>query len=503
MIVLEKEIMIETLLEEIRTETERDLVKPKYDLDRADPLENNYTPVSSVPNISSGHYPVPTLSSTITVIAPTHHGNNTTESWSEFHEDQVDHNSYVRPPMPKKRCRDYDEKGFCMRGDMCPFDHGSDPVVVEDVNLPGMLPFPAQPPVVEGPPPPGLPPPPPILTPPPVNLRPPVPPPGPLPPSLPPVTAIRHGCSPKLCNQFCSYCSNNWHSSPASSCSTFSFYCRPNFNRTNSPGFQKKVQFGNENTKLELRKVPPELNNISKLNEHFSRFGTLVNLQVAYNGDPEGALIQFATYEEAKKAISSTEAVLNNRFIKVYWHREGSTQQLQTTSPKEALKLQQDVRKRKQEILEKHIETQKMQKELLDTELDLYKKMQAGEEVTELRRKYTELQLEVYFITTTQLQNEGFFHLVAVEEFIQEVEVQLMAEAGVEVEVEAAVHGARFKGQDLKLAWNKPIANISAVETEEVEPDEEEFQEESLVDDSLLQDDDEEEEDNESRSWRR
>ena len=89
---------------------ERDLVKPKYDLDRADPLENNYTPVSSVPNISSGHYPVPSLSSTITVIAPTHHGNNTTESWSEFHEDQVDHNSYVRPPMPKKRCRDYDGK---------------------------------------------------------------------------------------------------------------------------------------------------------------------------------------------------------------------------------------------------------------------------------------------------------------------------------------------------------------------------------------------------------
>lgn len=33
-------------------------------------------------------------------------------------------------------------------------------------------------------------------------------------------------------------------------------------------------------------------------------------------------------------------------------------------------------------------------------------------------------------------QNEGFFHLVGVEEFIQEVEVQLMAEAGVEVEVE-------------------------------------------------------------------
>lgn len=79
-------------------------------MDRTDPLENNYTPVSSVTNISSGHYPVPTLSSTITVIAPAHHGNNTTESWSEFHEEQLDHNSYGRPPLPKKRCRDYDGK---------------------------------------------------------------------------------------------------------------------------------------------------------------------------------------------------------------------------------------------------------------------------------------------------------------------------------------------------------------------------------------------------------
>lgn len=58
------------------------------------------------------------------------------------------------------------------------------------------------------------------------------------------------------------------------------------------------------------------------------------NAQVAYQGDPEGALIQFATHEEAKKAISSTEAVLNNRFIKVYWHREGSAPQIQTTAQK-------------------------------------------------------------------------------------------------------------------------------------------------------------------------
>lgn len=55
-----------------------------------------------------------------------------------------------------------------------------------------------------------------------------------------------------------------------------------------------------------------------------------------------------------------------------------------------------------------------MQKELLDTELDLYKKMQAGEEVTELRRKYTELQLEVCFSHLLFLSfNEIFSYIFA------------------------------------------------------------------------------------------
>uniref|UniRef100_A0A2D4EV83 RRM domain-containing protein n=7 Tax=Micrurus TaxID=8634 RepID=A0A2D4EV83_MICCO len=487
------------------------------------------------------------------------------------------------------------------------------------------------------------------------------------------------------------------------------------------------MQFGNENTKLELRRIPPELNNISKLNEHFSKFGNLVNLQVAYQGDPEGALIQFATHEEAKKAISSTEAVLNNRFIKVYWHREGSTPPITTSVPKvipplvqqpilpvvkqsvkerlgpvpasniepieaqsasgetiqnvtklsvkdrlgfapkasipttekvlststgltktvynpaalkaaqkilpvvntamldsseaqkkkqEALRLQQDVRKKKQEILEKHIETQKMliskleknknmkledkaeimktlealtnsitklkdelkgvsststpvksmktrtqmQKELLDTELDLYKKMQAGEEVTELRRKYTELQLEaakrgilssgrgrgmhtrgrgasrgrgrgvrgrgrgrslsVHAVVDhrpraleisafTENDREDLLPHFAQYGEIEDCQIDdsslhavITFKTRAEAEA-AAIHGSRFKGQDLKLAWNKPVTNMSAVEIEETEPDEEEFQEESLVDDSLLQDDDEDDDDNESRSWRR
>ena len=46
--------------------------------------------------------------------------------------------------------------------------------------------------------------------------------------------------------------------------------------------FTKKPRFDHENTKLEIKKIPRDLNTITKLNEHFSKFGTIVNLQVRY-----------------------------------------------------------------------------------------------------------------------------------------------------------------------------------------------------------------------------
>ena len=75
---------------------------------------------------------------------------------------------------------------------------------------------------------------------------------------------------------------------------------------------------------LEVKKIPRGLNNISVLNNHFSKFGKIVNLQVNFNGDPEGALVTFSSHAEAQAAYRSTEAVLNNRFIKVFWHNKES-----------------------------------------------------------------------------------------------------------------------------------------------------------------------------------
>lgn len=56
----------------------------------------------------------------------------------------------INPPlnlgMPRQRCRDFEEQGFCLRGDMCPMEHGVNRIVVEDVqslsqfNLPVSIP---------------------------------------------------------------------------------------------------------------------------------------------------------------------------------------------------------------------------------------------------------------------------------------------------------------------------------------------------------------------------
>ena len=80
-----------------------------------------------------------------------------------------------------------------------------------------------------------------------------------------------------------------------------------------------------DKTTLEIRKIPSHLNTIAHLNGHFSKFGTITNLKIDYDNDSEAALIQFSSNGEALAAYRSTEAVLNNRFIKVFWHSSNNS----------------------------------------------------------------------------------------------------------------------------------------------------------------------------------
>nr|XP_060621143.1 RNA-binding protein 27 isoform X1 [Anolis sagrei ordinatus] len=404
--------------------------RAKFKCERSD-MESSYNSVSlssinPTEQYSSGAQCIP---SAVTVIAPAHHPENTTESWSNYYGNHSAPNSFGRNAPPKRRCRDYDERGFCVLGDLCQFDHGNDPLVVDEVSLPSMIPFP--------PPPPGLPPPGMLMAPtqgpahsmrmpgPQVHPRPPPPVRIPMPrpplsqsslinsrdqpgtttvPSLAPAGARLPPPLPQNLLYSVSehtYEPDGYNPEAPSITSTGRSQYRQFFSRTpmqrpnligltsgemdtnpraaniviqteppvgipsnssnmsrvvlepdnrkrisntiegpcpkkpwagkqannnqNKPGFLKKNQY--TNTKLEVRKIPPELNNITQLNEHFSKFGTIVNIQVAFKNDPEAALIQYSTNDEARKAISSTEAVLNNRFIRVLWHRENSEQQ--------------------------------------------------------------------------------------------------------------------------------------------------------------------------------
>ncbi|XP_076163157.1 zinc finger protein swm isoform X2 [Ptiloglossa arizonensis] len=246
----------------------------------------------------------------------------------------------------KRRCRDFDEKGYCMRGDLCPYDHGTDPVVLEDVALsrvltfgphsaqaPGTVPVTAVPEPPQGPngnaPPQHLP----LASLPPPHLRnqhhsnmdafaeynpdaPSMeprmpwgrhPPPGPGiygrgQRELISVPVIPHTNSSEI---------THTQTNPLKRKQAFDF---------NRLGPKQRVVHNPANCSLELKKVPRSLNNITQLNNHFSKFGKIVNIQVNFGGDPEGALVTFQLPTEAKAAYRSTEAVLNNRFIKVFWH---------------------------------------------------------------------------------------------------------------------------------------------------------------------------------------
>ena len=44
-------------------------------------------------------------------------------------------NSSLNVNIPRQRCRDFEERGFCLRGDMCPMEHGVNRIVIEDVQV--------------------------------------------------------------------------------------------------------------------------------------------------------------------------------------------------------------------------------------------------------------------------------------------------------------------------------------------------------------------------------
>lgn len=186
-----------------------------------------------------------------------------------------------------ERCKDYDEKGFCMKGDMCPYEHGMDHIVV-----PGQ-----EPAAADG---------------------------KPLPPFLP---AART-------NRPTEYDPNNSQIFPADS----KHADRPprtertprggtrggrggRGNRSDISGMGPS--YDRSNMTLVVEHIPDDKLTESAIREFFASFGTVTAVEV--QPSKRLATVAFERWSMAKKAYDSPAPIFDNRFVKVFWHKPDST----------------------------------------------------------------------------------------------------------------------------------------------------------------------------------
>ncbi|KAF7633957.1 hypothetical protein Mgra_00006696 [Meloidogyne graminicola] len=301
--------------------------------------------------------------------------------------------------LRRHRCRDFHEKGFCMRGDGCPYDHGPDPVVVDDTALEKIVRasgsvFDTGSAYCVNPPPPGLetsgasgkpltgggsisegynPEAPALTATAPMSSidfsvpPPPLPhqiatslsaaaqqliyPPGTLPPPQQfPSDVAASSLLPSSFGAPIGIVRDASAAITALTVSTLPVQTTSIYNQTGladigqnnivvgtniSGGGMREGRFkpyslsANRNNStlksLLVKKIPQELNKIAQLDQHFSRFGQITNIQVQYEGRPDSALVTFKTRREAMAAYKSVEPILNNRFIKIFWQSDKNT----------------------------------------------------------------------------------------------------------------------------------------------------------------------------------
>ncbi|KAG0252572.1 RNA-binding protein 27, partial [Mortierella polycephala] len=228
----------------------------------------------------------------------------------------------------RQRCRDYDEQGYCMRGDMCPYDHGEDRIVVDDMprvpfemmgGMPGMMP--------NGP----------------MGMganRPPFFPGGPNGGIMPNAGELYDPEAAALPMD------DMGSQRPAQGGHESGRFNQDMSSRGGMRGrgslrgmrggrgrggashpYAGPGRFGaggsgggggaGSKTSLVVEHIPDEYNTIDRVNEFFKQFGSLTNIQV--DQPAHKALIQYSTREEASAAYNSPEVIFGNRFVKVYW----------------------------------------------------------------------------------------------------------------------------------------------------------------------------------------
>ncbi|WVQ76192.1 hypothetical protein IAR50_005854 [Cryptococcus sp. DSM 104548] len=189
----------------------------------------------------------------------------------------------------RPKCRDYHEKGYCMRGASCQYEHSEDVLIpTPDMMFQGFFPpfmgmppgaFPGMP-GMPGMPPQGFP--------------------------LGPGGRGGHGGrgGPPGRGRG-GYHNGNAHGPRPEPDETFQGAREPPKDRTS--------------TTLLISDIPPRHLTVPAISEYFSKFGEVTN--VAIDARSSRALVSFPTNAVAYQAWKSDEAIFGNRHVKVLWHR--------------------------------------------------------------------------------------------------------------------------------------------------------------------------------------
>ncbi|GJD08474.1 hypothetical protein Gasu2_27750 [Galdieria sulphuraria] len=82
-------------------------------------------------------------------------------------------------------------------------------------------------------------------------------------------------------------------------------------------------RFKEKKTSLHIRCIPEEKMNDQTIRDYFKRFGTVTEVLLLPRNTPCRAIVTFASEKEASEAILCRDAVLGDRFVKLYWaHKE-------------------------------------------------------------------------------------------------------------------------------------------------------------------------------------
>ncbi|KAF7732044.1 hypothetical protein EC973_007149 [Apophysomyces ossiformis] len=150
------------------------------------------------------------------------------------------------------------------------------------------------------------------------------------------------------------------------------------------------------NTTLVIENIPADVCQISKINDFFKKFGTIVNISVQPHA--QKAILQFSNRAEAEAAHGSPDPIFDNRFVKVYFQKEkeepteaepeakpATTTPTPTTNEPdpelvaaraaELAKQREEKQKLRQEHMKAILELQKQKEQLLQRQIDEQKKL--------------------------------------------------------------------------------------------------------------------------------